>query len=48
MHVAVSTVDQLVDYCINAPEDGLRSAANVATRNQLIKRNLEYLEAHNL
>lgn len=42
MHVAVSTIDLLVDYCMNTPEDGLRSAASVAKINELIDRNKEY------
>lgn len=42
MHVAVSTVDILVDYCMNTPEDGLRSAASVAKINELIDRNIQY------
>ncbi len=45
MHVATSTVDKLVDYCINTPEDGLRSAASVQTRNALIKGNLDILDS---
>ncbi|MCP8899552.1 4-O-beta-d-mannosyl-d-glucose phosphorylase Mgp130 [Gilvimarinus xylanilyticus] len=45
MHVATSTVDKLVDYCINTPEDGLRSAASVQTRNALIKSNLDILDS---
>lgn len=44
MHVAVSTVDLLVDYCRNTPQDGLRSAASVARINELIDRNKEYKE----
>lgn len=40
MHVATSTIDRLVDYCMNTPEDGLRSAASVATINALIDINL--------
>lgn len=44
MHVAVSTVDLLVDYCMNTPQDGLRSAASVARINELIDRNKEYKE----
>lgn len=43
MHVATSTVDQLVDYCINTPEDGLRSATSVIERNKLIDANLALL-----
>lgn len=39
LHVATSTVDRLVDYCLHTPEDGLRSAASVATINALIDRN---------
>ena len=42
MHVAVSTVDLLVDYCMNTPQDGLRSAASVARINELNDRNKEY------
>ncbi len=40
MHVATSTVDQLVDYCINTPEDEFRSAASVQRINKLIDKNL--------
>ena len=29
MHVATSTVDRLVDYCMNTPEDGLTTSASV-------------------
>ena len=42
MHVAVSTVEILVDYCMNTPEDGLRSAASVAKINKLIDKNKQY------
>jgi len=48
MHVATSTVEQLVDYCKNTPEDGLRSATSVQTRNELIDRNLAFLKANGL
>ncbi len=41
MHVAVSTIDKLVDYCLNTPEDGLRSAASVKTLKELIDSNLK-------
>jgi len=33
-------VDRLLDYVMNTPEDGLRSAASVAQRVDLIRRNL--------
>ncbi|MFH0757019.1 MAG: glycosidase [Bacteroidota bacterium] len=39
MHVATSTIDQLMDYCMNTPQDRLRSAASVQAINELISRN---------
>lgn len=44
MHVAVSTIDKLVDYCMNTAPDGYRSAASVKTLNGIIDRNREYLK----
>lgn len=41
MHVAVSSVDRLLDYCLNTAQDGFRSAASVKTLHQLIKNNME-------
>lgn len=43
-HVATTTVDRLLDYCLNTPEDPLRSYACVQQRIQLIGKNLELLE----
>lgn len=43
MHVATSTVDRLMDYCMNTPADGYNSAASVETLNRQIHRNLGYL-----
>jgi 4-O-beta-D-mannosyl-D-glucose phosphorylase len=40
IHVATSTIERLLDYVLNTPEDGLRSAASVAQRIELIRRNL--------
>jgi 4-O-beta-D-mannosyl-D-glucose phosphorylase len=39
-HVATSTVDQLLDYVINTPEDGRRSRLCVEQRCRLIAKNL--------
>jgi len=39
LHVAVSTVERLVDYCLNTPEDGLSSAACVQQRIRLTQLN---------
>ncbi len=39
MHVAISTVEQLVDYCKNTPPDGLSTRKSVDTIMYLIDRN---------
>ncbi len=39
MHVATSTIERLIDYCMNTPEDGLTTAASVETIKQLIGKN---------
>ena len=39
LHVATSTVDRLVDYCLNTPADGLRTGLSVASLNHLIDLN---------
>jgi 4-O-beta-D-mannosyl-D-glucose phosphorylase len=44
LHVAVSTVEQLTDYCLNTPPDGFRSAASVKAINKIIAHNEEYLK----
>lgn len=44
MHVASTTVEKLLDYCLNTPADGLRSSASVQTRNQMISRNLKVIK----
>ncbi len=43
MHVAVSTVDKLVDYCLNTPADGFRSATSVRSIQALIERNKPFI-----
>ena len=40
LHVATTTVDQLLDYVINTPEDPFRSYACVQQRIELVERNL--------
>jgi 4-O-beta-D-mannosyl-D-glucose phosphorylase len=39
MHVATSTIDKLIDYCMNTPEDGLFTAASVETIKKLVRKN---------
>ncbi len=45
MHVATTTVDQLLDYVINTPEDGLRSSLSVNRLNSVIDNNKKFLSA---
>ena len=40
MHVATSSVDRLVDYCLNTEPDGLATADTVRRLNRLIDKNL--------
>lgn len=40
LHVATSTIDQLVDYCMNTPQDGLSTTESVKTLDSLINANL--------
>ncbi len=44
MHVATSTVERLVDYCFNTPEDGFSSGLSVETLKKQIENNLSVLE----
>lgn len=41
MHVATSTVDRLVDYCLNTEPDGLTTSETVRRLNRLIDKNLK-------
>lgn len=43
MHVATSTIDKLVDYCLNTPQDGLSTSESVKTINRLIDKNLSLI-----
>lgn len=44
MHVATTTLDQLLDYCINSPSDELFSHRSVETINQLIDKNKRIMD----
>jgi 4-O-beta-D-mannosyl-D-glucose phosphorylase len=44
MHVALSNVDKLVDYCLNTPADGFRSVASVQSILELIEKNKKFTE----
>lgn len=46
MHVAVSTIDRLLDYCLHTPRDGFRSAESVKRINELIDKNNAFLEQY--
>lgn len=43
MHVATSTIDRLVDYCMNTPADGLFTSASVETLKKQIDKNLKLM-----
>lgn len=47
LHVAESTVDRLVDYCLNTPADGLSTGESVRTINRLIDANEAYMKENN-
>jgi len=44
MHVATTTVEKLIDYCLHTPEDGLRSVASVQNIVKLAGANYELLQ----
>ncbi len=44
-HLAKTTVDKMLDYCLNTPEDPLRSYACVQDRLKLINKNLELIKS---
>ena len=44
MHVATSTVERLVDYCLHTPQDGFCSSASVEVLKNLIERNLKLMK----
>jgi 4-O-beta-D-mannosyl-D-glucose phosphorylase len=44
IHVASTTIDKLVDYIINTPEDSGGTAHSVKQRNELINSNLDVLK----
>ena len=39
MHVATSTIDRLIDYCLHTPQDGLTTSASVETIKRLVHKN---------
>lgn len=44
VHVAVTTIDKLLDYVFHTPKDPLRSVDCVAQRCDMIRRNLEIIK----
>lgn len=44
LHVATTTIDRLIDYCENTPEDGLHSTKTVENINRLIDKNLPFMK----
>lgn len=44
LHVAESTVSQLVDYCLHTPTDGFRSIESVKRIITMVNHNKQYLK----
>jgi 4-O-beta-D-mannosyl-D-glucose phosphorylase len=47
MHVATSTIDQLLDYTMHTSADGFTSAASVNTLTEIIKKNSSFTHKQN-
>ncbi len=45
IHVATSTLDKLLDYVVNSPTDGFRSATSVENIYEIIKKNKSYAQS---
>ncbi len=43
MHVAESSVERLVDYCLHSPADGFTTSSSVETLRRMIDRNLKII-----
>jgi 4-O-beta-D-mannosyl-D-glucose phosphorylase len=43
MHVAVTSVDRLLDYVLNSPKDGYRSAKSVENIKKLVENNKKFI-----
>jgi 4-O-beta-D-mannosyl-D-glucose phosphorylase len=48
MHVATSSIEQLLDYVMHTPEDGFRSSTSVERLIKLIDKNKAYLKSDKL
>lgn len=48
IHVATTSIDHLIDYCENTPEDEYTSHTSVETRRALIERNEQFTKQANL
>jgi 4-O-beta-D-mannosyl-D-glucose phosphorylase len=44
LHVAVSSVDRLTDYCLNTPSDGFRSVSSVMSIHKLTEKNRAFIK----
>ncbi len=44
MHVATSTIDRLVDYCMNTPKDDYRTQFSVEKIKALVAKNKQTLK----
>lgn len=47
LHVATTTVEQLLDYCLHTPEDGLTTSASVEKIKALVAKNAKISKCEN-
>ncbi len=47
LHVAVSSIDRLVDYVMNTPDDGLSTHSSVQKIYNMVKHNMQLIKARN-
>ena len=47
LHVATTTVEQLLDYCLHTPEDGLTTSASVEKIKSLVAKNAKISKCEN-
>ena len=46
MHVATSSIEKLLDYVINTPEDGFTSDSSAKTIVKIINANKDFIATH--
>lgn len=47
LHVAISSINRLVDYCLHTPRDGFSSASSVIELTRFIDHNMNFVKIYN-